>query len=177
MDLLSWFVEVWFASVWFEKAQAAGEVPYDEIFMPQMIINIPGYDKQFPLWLSAPIRNKIQKLCFSGKIVDMVPSRIIGRSEEGIYRALSYIRVTKEKGIIVDTAMQAQNFPVPQVYALDELAVFQIYEKLEETLKNGEGMIPLQDIADIVNNFKEKYEMRSAFGTSSSTTKGDPLSI
>ena len=62
-----------------------------------MMVNIPGYDKQFPLWLSAPIRNKIQKLCFSEKIIDMVPSLIIGRNEDGIYRALSYIRVTKEK--------------------------------------------------------------------------------
>lgn len=177
MDLLSWFVEVWFASVWFEKAQASGEVPYDEIFMPQMMVNIPGYDKQFPLWLSALIRNKIRELRFSEKIIDMVPSLIIGRSEDGIYRALSYIRVTKEKGIIVDTAMQAQNFPVPQVDALDELVVFQLYEKLQETLENGEDLIPIQEIADMISNFKEKYEMRRAFGTSSSATEGDPLSI
>lgn len=177
MDPLSWFVEVWFAWGWFEKAQASGEVPADEIFMPQMMVNIPGYDKQFPLWLSAPIRNKIQKLCFSGKITDMVPSQIIGRSDDGTYRAISYIRVTKERGIIVDTAMRSQKFPVPQVDALDELVTFQLYEKLIETLETGAGLIPLEEIASNIDEFKKKYEMRRAFGTSSSTTKGDPLSI
>jgi len=177
MDLLSWFVEVWFAWVWFERAQASGEVPADEIFMPQMMVNIPEYDKQFPLWLSAPIRNKIQKLCFSGKITDMVPSHIIGKGEDGAYRAISYIRVTKEQGVIVDTAMRSQDFPVPQVDALDELVTFQLYEKLIEALETGEGLISLEEIASKIEEFKGKYEMRKAFGTSSSTTKGDPLSV
>ena len=177
MDLLSWFVEVWFAWGWFEEAQASGEVPADEIFMPQMMINIPGYDNQFPLWLSAPIRNKIQKLCFSGKITDMVPSHIIGRSDDGTYRAISYIRVNKEQGIIVDTVMRSQDFPVPQVDALDELVTFQLYEKLIETLETGLGLISLEEIASNIEEFKKKYEMRRSFGTSSSTTKGDPLSV
>ncbi|VAW67379.1 hypothetical protein MNBD_GAMMA08-1001 [hydrothermal vent metagenome] len=177
MDLLSWFVEVWFAWGWFEKAQASGEVPVDEIFMPQMMINIPGYDKQFPLMLSAPIRNKIQKLCFSEKIIDMVPSHIIGRSDDGTYRAISYIRVTKEQGIIVDTAMRSQDFPVSQVDALDELVTFQLYEKLIETLESGVGLIYLEEIASHIEEFKKKYEMRRAFSTSSSTTKGDPLCL
>jgi hypothetical protein len=177
MDLLSWFVEVWFAWGWFEKAQASGEVPEDEIFMPQMMVNLPGYDKQFPLWLSAPIRKKILKLCFSGKITDTVPSHIIGKGEDGIYRAISYIRVTKEQGIIVDTAMRSQNFPGPQVDALDELVTFQLYEKLVEALETGAGLIPLEDIASSIEVFKKKYEMRRAFGTSSNETKGDPLSI
>ena len=176
MDLLSWFVEVWFAWGWFEKAQASGEVPADEIFMPQSMVNIPGYEKQFPLWLSAPIRNKIQKLCFSGKITDMVPSHIIGKSDDGTYRAISYIRVTTEQGIIVDTAMRSQSFPVPEADALDELVAFQLYEKLVEALETGAGLIPLEEIASNIEEFKEKYEIRRAFGTSSSTTKGDPLS-
>lgn len=169
MDLLSWFVEVWFAWGLFEKAQASGEVPEDEIFMPQMMVNLPGYDKQFPLWLSAPIRNKIQKLCFSGKIMGMVPSHIIGKGEDGTYRAISYIRVTKEQGIIVYTAMRSQNFPVPQVDALEELVTFQLYEKLVEALETGAGLNPLENIASSIEIFKKKYEMRRAFGTSRET--------
>lgn len=172
MDLLSWFVEVWFAWGWFEKAQETGEVPANEIFMPQMIVSIPGYDKQFPMWLSAPIRNKIQKLCFSGRIVDLAPSMIIGRSEDGTYRAISYIRIDYENGIIVDTAMRSQRFPVPQADALEELVTFQLYERLLEVLEGKAGVTSLEQIAAKVKEFNVKYEMRRAFSVGDSLTKG-----
>jgi hypothetical protein len=50
MDLLTWFIEVWFAWQWYQEAQAAGEVPWDEVFSPWAIVSIPGNDRQFPLW-------------------------------------------------------------------------------------------------------------------------------
>ncbi len=176
MDLLSWFVEVWFASRWFYEAQESGELPDDEIFMPNMMVSLPGYDKQFPLWLSATIRRKIQKLFFSGRIIDMAPSLIIGKSKEGIYKAISYVRITKEKGVMVDTAMRKQNFPVSQADALEELVTYQLYERLTEVLNEGKGEIPIEEIDARLKNFDEKYEMRSACCVASSATEGDALS-
>jgi len=175
MDLLSWFVEAWFAWVWFEKARESGEVPADYIFTPQMMVSILGNDKQFPLWLSAPIRNRIRTLCFSGKIVDFAPSMAIGRSKDGTYRAISYIRISYEHGIIVDTAMRSQSFPVSQADALEELVSFLLYERLLDALNGKIDLLPLKQIAFKVKELKEKYEMRREFYVGSSLTEEDVL--
>ena len=175
LDLLSWFVEVWFTWVWFEKAQESGEVPLDEIFMPSMMVTIPGYDKQFPLYLSAPIRNKIQKLCISGKIIDLVPSHIIGRDDAGNYKAISYIRVTTKSGLLVETAMRSQDFPVSESDALDEIVTFQLYSELESYLEGKVTLITLDEIAVKLEVFQKENELMRAFSTSSSTTAGDAL--
>lgn len=67
MDLLTWFVVVWFAQKWFEKAQESGQIPYDEPFMPQAILNIQEQSKQFPLWLSADVNQGIPCLLQNGR--------------------------------------------------------------------------------------------------------------
>lgn len=163
MDLLSWFIEVWFAQAWFDKAQESGEIPFDEMFMPQMMMIISGYEKQFPLWLSAPINSKIEKLCLSGKIIDSASSYYIGKNQNGIYKAISYIRITKEKGVMVDTAMHKQNFPISLVSALEEIITFLLYQRLMEGLNLGKGMIPLEQITTYIQRFEKEYEMRGGF--------------
>ena len=90
MDMLTWFVHVWFAGKWFEEAQASGQVPHDEPFMPLAFVSLPGTEKRYPLWLSAVVRGKIQKLFFAGKILDMVPSQVIGTDTSGNYHALAF---------------------------------------------------------------------------------------
>ncbi len=147
MDLLSWFVEVWFASRWFERAQESGQVPSDEPFMPMAFASIPGREGRFPLWLSGPIRNKIQKHFLEGRVLDMVPSTYIGRNSEGTYRALAFLRVNDTLGVAAETAMRFQRFPVSQAEALDDVVLFDLFDRLEAVLDGREAASTMADIA------------------------------
>jgi hypothetical protein len=168
MDLLTWFVEVWFAQKWFEQAQEKGEILYDEPFMPQAIVNIPGSDKQFPLWLSAVVRAKIQKLCFTGAIRDLVPSVLIGKDTEGNYHAISFIRIDDSRGVVVETGMRLQRFPVLESEALDEVIICQLYEALVRALEVGDTASPGAEIERRIIDFTESYKMTLVSHSSSS---------
>lgn len=158
MDLLSWFVEVWFASHWFECAQETGQVPHDEPFMPMAFASIPGREGRFPLWLSGPIRNKIQKYFFDGRVLDMVPSAYIGRNREGTYRALAFLRVNETGGVVAETAMRFQRFPVSQAEALHDVVLFDLFERLQAVLDDREAASAMVDIAARLAEIRASYE-------------------
>ncbi len=158
MDLLSWFVQVWFAQRWFDEAQKNGDVSYEEPFMPQSFVNIPGHWNQFPLWLSATIRRHIQKLCFSGAILDIAPSQLIGRDAEGNFHAISFIRITEDNGVMSESGMRSQLFPVSEIEALDEIITYAVYDRLtlalDATIPTESKKIIEARIADFVAEYR-----------------------
>ena len=160
MDLLTWFVQVWFAQQWFSSAQERGDLPGDEIFSSWFITSIPGSKKNFPLWLSASVRNSIQKLWLEGKVLDMVPAQVIGRDETGNYHAIAFIRLTETTGVVTRTAMRCQSFPVSQAEALDEIVTHYLYDKLKLTLEGRIGSESRINIEAEVAEFVERFEMR-----------------
>lgn len=163
MDLLTWFVEVWFAKKWFEEAQESGQIPYDEPFMPQSIVTIPGRNRRFPLWLSAGARAKIQDLCVAGRVRDFVPSMVIGIDQDGNYRAISFLRIDAERGVCVETGMRLQQFPVSEADALDELVTCQLYEALVSALEVGDTVLSGPVIEQRITEFVNSYSLARAF--------------
>ena len=160
MDLLTWFVQVWFAQQWFNSAQERGDLPDDEIFSSWFITSIPGSTKNFPLWLSASVRNSIQKLWLEGKVLDMIPAQVIGRDKTGNYRAIAFIRLTETTGVVTRTAMRCQSFPVSEAEALDEIVTHDLYEKLKLTLEGRSKPESREIIEAEVSDFVERFEMR-----------------
>jgi hypothetical protein len=160
MDLLTWFVHVWFAQQWFSSAQERGEIPYDEIFSSWFITSIPGSTKSNPLWLSASVRNSIQKLWLDGKVLDMIPAQVIGRDGAGNYHAIAFIRVTETTGVVTRTAMKCQSFPVSESEALDEIVTHDLYDKLMETLEGRNKAESRERIEAAVSQFVEHFEIR-----------------
>src|SRR5689334_2570483 len=130
LDLLSWFVETWFFRDAFFNAQEEGLVPEDEPFDPMLIIELPGRKERFPLWLSAGLRIKIQKLAEAKTINDFVPNEWIGIDKNGNYHGLTWLSIDDERVVISQTAMRAQSFPVVESDILSELLIFQLYEEL-----------------------------------------------
>jgi hypothetical protein len=155
LDLLSWFVEVWFLSRGFQEAQAAGDVPPDEVFDPRMFLRVPGLKGEFPLWLSALPGAQIQKLCEAGECRDFAPSEIIGRDDEGVYRALGYIRISEDEGVFVSTGMRSQRFPVRGIDALQEVVPFLVYERLTDALRGDDPAVPWDRVRAAVAGFRK----------------------
>jgi hypothetical protein len=137
MTLLTWFVEVWYAKQAFDAAQENGQIPLDEPFMPWGMAGIPERKNTFPLWLSANVRLKIQEYRLNGRVLDMMPSLLIGMDGNGNYRAIAFLRIDEETGVFTKTGMRTQRFPVAESEALDEIVVCELYEALKETL-NGD---------------------------------------
>lgn len=163
MDLLTWFVQVWFAQRWFEEAQASGQVPYDEPFMPQSFILLPGHKQQFPLWLSATVRGRLRKLCFSGKILDIAPSKLIGTDLSGDHHAIAFLRFDANQGVMTETGMRSQRFPVSESDALDEIVTIALYEKLLSVLSAKSSGTPYGEIEQRIATFVQEHEICRAF--------------
>lgn len=157
MDLLTWFVEVWFAQQWFDEAQRRGEIAGDEPFMPMAMVSLPGRSKQFPLWLSANVRTKIQKLFFANRIRQLVPSTIIGTDKAGNYHAISFVKIDDERGVVVETGMHAQQFPVREREALDEIVTVQLYEALDQALEGNAAALAAEEIERRIADFVRSY--------------------
>jgi hypothetical protein len=132
-----------------------GDVPLDEVFDPRMCLMLPGLPGQFPLWLSALPGAKIQKLCEAGKCRDFAPSEIIGRDDEGVYRALGYIRTSNDEGVFVSTAMRSQQFPVREMEALQEIVPFLVYQRLMDVLSGDDPAVPWDRIQAAVAGFRK----------------------
>jgi Protein of unknown function (DUF2726) len=160
MDLLTWFVQVWFAQQWFNSAQERGDLPGDESFSSWFITSIPGSTKNFPLWLSAAVRNSIQKLWLEGKVLDMVPAQLIGRDNAGNYHAIAFIRLTETTGVVTRTAMRCQQFPVSLAEAMDEIVSHCLYDKLKLTIDGRTASDSRVKIEAEVEAFVARFEMR-----------------
>jgi very-short-patch-repair endonuclease len=83
ISVLRWIVEVTELQKWFERAQADGQIPYDEPFDPAMIAD-DGRGRKWPYWLSV-IENQ-SMLSFLQKLGQDTPkgrTGILGSDESG----------------------------------------------------------------------------------------------
>ncbi|HDR4881555.1 DUF2726 domain-containing protein [Bacillus cereus] len=158
MNLLGWFIEYWFVYKDFEKGKQKGELAYDEPFMIESVISIPGTKQPFPLWLSGPIRNKINKLYKQNLIEDDAPSSLLwedrGNSE---YHCLAWIVIDDNRAVYTTGKMKVQNFIPYMEDALDEVTVVQLYLILTEVLNGGGSPVSVAEINKTISNMKAKY--------------------
>ncbi|WP_348727783.1 DUF2726 domain-containing protein [Rheinheimera texasensis] len=162
LDLLTYFVEAWFLADAFGQAQKKGLVPYDEDFDMAFILRDetrPG--TKWPYWISLDVQLAFQKLHKQKVIGQMVPSYWIGVDNEGTYRCLSWVVFDAKSVLSITIGMRAQRFWAVNLCDLVEmLSFFELYEKLQETLKTGRG--PLQDRTYFQEvtllQFKSKYK-------------------
>jgi Protein of unknown function (DUF2726) len=138
-SLLAWFVEVWFAAKEFERQQAAGIISKDEPFDPTFFVTMPGRDRSFPLMLSAGPCSRVRNLWFQGKVRDPWPSFLIGRDHRQTYRAIGWLMVTDDAGVLARTAMRLQRFPVREWEALREIIPFGVERRLNSVLGRRRG--------------------------------------
>jgi len=163
-DLLSWLAETWFLSIEFHQAQEAGHVPWDEPFDPMMFINLPGKRTKFPMWLASEVRIKVQKLAETGRIANGIISHWIGIDENNNYHGIAWLKVSDEVGVISETAMRKQQFPVSESELLSEILCFQVYEQLERVLKGENPGMVYQAVMNQVRKYSEIYKERSFAG-------------
>lgn len=165
MDLLSWFVDVWFAKRWFDGAQLSGEVPYDEVFAPWAMARMPGHKKSFPLFLTANVRNKMRDMFLDGRVKSFGPSALIGVDQNGNYRAIGAIAITNDTGVMVESAMRAQQFPVSQAGALHELVIFDLFNRLEAVLAEADTADPWSSVVARWSILRSALDLRFMEGS------------
>lgn len=162
MNLLSWFVEAWFGGRAFAEAQENGSIPYDEPYDPMWFIAFPGKEGWFPMQLGYDIRIKIERLSNAGKCRDFAPSYWIGVDARENYRIITYLRIDETTGVYATSGMRAQRFGISPGDILDELVLFDLWERLQGTITGLRAAVPMQMIYRAVREYQAKYEMRRA---------------
>jgi len=166
LDLLSYIVEVWFSAQAFSDAQEAGYVPMDEPFDPTLIISSPGHETRFPFWLGLDVQLAIRRLYNKGRIIQEVPSHIVGRDAAGNYRAISYLLVTRDHLVFAETAMRAQQFPLVASDFLPDIAMHDLYEDLLTYLAGHAVALGRQDFESRLRPYEDEYKLCSSFSCS-----------
>lgn len=164
--MLSWFVEVWFLREAFHEAQEAGNVPFDEPFDPMAIVSCSGLKEKFPFWLSAELRVKIRRLSESGKILDGVPSEWIGVDSQGNYHGISWLRIDNESGVLAQSAMRTQKFPIIVSEILSEILIFELYEEIISVLKKKSKPVSFTLLDKNIKDYTKKFKMVLCVGVS-----------
>ncbi|MEC1177243.1 DUF2726 domain-containing protein [Metasolibacillus meyeri] len=162
LDLLSWCVEVWFLAEYFYKAQEDGTIPYDEPFSPESILFTSGNEKKFPFFLSFDIRNEIKKLFEEKQIKSFIPNVWIGTDNNRNYYGISWLYIDNEIGIFTTSGMKAQRFPIIESELLEDIMIFDLYNKLLDFFNNKRNSVLNQEIYQRVNEFEKKYRIASA---------------
>lgn len=162
LDLLTWFLEHWFVLEAFIKGQENNNMLLDEPFDSSLLSRLPGREERFPLWLSLGIPDKLYELYKSKKIKSWSPSHWIGVDEKENYFGLIWLPIDDEKGVIEQSAIQTQNFPVVGSEILTEILFFQLYEKLSRILEGAATAVSIQEIDGKIKTFTQKYEVRES---------------
>jgi hypothetical protein len=116
--LIGYLVEVWALERAFEEAQEAGQIPWDEPFMPENIIADSLYaEPDWPYWLDRPARLQMVDADGAGLLTDRVPEEITTpwpkREEPDNSEFIeSWAVVGLSKGGYVMGQAKLRNFPV-----------------------------------------------------------------
>ncbi|SHK65975.1 DUF2726 domain-containing protein [Alicyclobacillus tolerans] len=168
MNLLSWCIETWFALQWFSEAQENGQIPYDEPFMPTSFNHIPGYNKDFPLWLSRDALGRIAKLHEQNVIVDMSPSTIVWNDKSNNeYHSLAWVLIDENRAVLTTANIKGQNFPISMVDVVEDIALIQLYNKLVQTLDNEVSAVSPEAIDQAISDMEAKKYVLSSLAISS----------
>lgn len=107
-----------------------------------------GDREDWPLDLSHEVRESFRRLRAEGKIFDEQPSFMVGADTLGIYRAYAFLAITKDAGVLAETAMRAQQFEIDQADALEMLIFFEINEELRKVLEGKSKLEPLTKLME-----------------------------
>jgi hypothetical protein len=146
IDLLTWFVEAWFAKQWFDTEQAANRISYEEVFSPLFMEWLPGFDKQFPLWISAPVIGRVKKLFFDGKVKDFLPHHRTSQGDDGTHYGFAWLFITEDTGVCTELAMRYQNFPIALWETVGELVVFELGKAIRLALDDPSLALTREEI-------------------------------
>jgi hypothetical protein len=166
LNLLAYFVEVWFMSDAFYDAQQKGFVPYDEDFTPWLVFSDGRSKKRYPFWLSADAQVALQRLGDTRKISEPIPSNYVGIDKAGTYRCLSWIKVTPSEYAVVTTGMRLQQFPIIQSELISEIAVCDLYEKVQAILSGKANSISESQFQAMLKGYEKRYKMCAFSGYS-----------
>ena len=158
MDLLTWFVDAWFHSKAFYEAQDSGAIPQDEPFDPHFLWKADSA-KSFPMWLTRDINTSLRDLHKRRRIRFPGASHVIGKDSSGTFHAIAFIEIDSASGVVRETAMRSQSFPIDPTDILDDIAVYEAYEELVAVLDHGTPPTPLDEIFSMVKTFREHYEV------------------
>lgn len=161
-------IDVYYLQQAFFDAQEKGQVPYDEPFDP-FFIWITGRDgdtRRYPYWISRNANLSLRTLRSLGKVALPGTSGFIGEDAHGNIRGIEYIKINDTHGVLVKSAMRPQLFPVSFTDLLGELLLIFTYEKVQEYLVTGAGLMPLTTIYRIFRLYESHCTMLSAHSTS-----------
>lgn len=165
MDMVTWIVDVWFMQRAYLDAQDSGSIPWDEPFMPSMFLDPSAPpDDRFRWFLSADAREEIRRLFLAKKCAQYVPCAAIGKDEAHNFFAIAFLLLTKDSGVICEAKMRRQNFYVPFDELLEDIAVLQLYERVQAALAGGQTISWLE-IERRCLAFRQKFHVFSAGGT------------
>lgn len=162
LDLLSWSVELWFLSEAFWEAKESGAIPYDEPFNPSAISSLSDDGNRFPYFLSLDIRRKFNELFKQKKMKSSNISTWIGKDNNDNYYGVSWLFVSDELGLMTISGMKAQNFPMSHSELLEEIMIFELYDKLMEYFEGKRSCILYQEMDNKIKEYENKYELAFA---------------
>jgi len=150
--LIGYLVEVWSLERAFTAAQARGAIPYDEPFIPQMIIaDATTGVADWPYWLERPARLRMVQAQRAGKLISPTPEQLTtpypphGEPDTAELVEAFAVLATKPAGFIIGHAV-LRNHPVfipglsPRMLASD-VAVADAGRRLERWLTGDETVI------------------------------------
>jgi hypothetical protein len=91
--------------------------------------------------------------------MDPMPTCIVAEDSAGGLRALAFLRVTAETGVLVSTGMRAQSFDAALEDVIEDLAIVDLWEKLQR-VRNGKITVePIEHIRSKARDFLNRYTM------------------
>jgi hypothetical protein len=164
IDLLTWFATAWFCEREHALLTAAGKLPYDDIFDPRFVISTPGLADQFPLWISRRAQGRMRKAFNEGRLIDHCPSVIVIEDRQNVIRALAWIMVDDDLGVMARTAFRPTLFNVGLVEAAEQIAFYSLGEEVQDVLNGAADRVPLNKIEAEINQYAEFGSLLFAFG-------------
>lgn len=166
LSLVAWIMDVYELQQEFDRLQERGEIPPDEPFDPFAIMSICASKERFPYWLSAKPRVKLLMLHEQGRVADYAPSGFIGRDSAEVMRGMNYIRVTETEGVLVQSAMRPQQFPIMLSDLLDEILLVQLAEEVFKWVRGEIKALPLEQVYDRAKAIRKELTLWRSYGTS-----------
>jgi hypothetical protein len=157
MSVLRWIIEVTELEKWFYKAQADGQLPWDEPFDPAMIMH-RGDGRRWPYWLSVSATQSINDYVASAGWSNCKGwAGIIGEDAQKNLHELSFLWFDNHV-IWSETAIRRQNFEFPTYDLLNGIAVCELYLKLSSFRRGETHDITGAQFQQVCERFCRKYD-------------------
>ena len=106
-------------------------------------------------------------------MAQMVPSYWIGEDSSGNLRCVSWLFVTDDSCVFIETGMKEHHFPaVCHSDLLSQIAIFEIYEKLTQIFAGKISATPGKELEEKLRYYESSYKMWS-IGSSSIRKKNE----